>query len=263
MGISVVRLTKEQLLALVEDRLDGSGPCRIRDELPFTALAATSVVPNARIMMMELNGGGTQLTAKGNLNRRFVATLMARLKWPGYDVAEARSVRKAINEHDFVPAMYLHAVLRLAGLVRKEKGRLELTRKGRALLPETEAGRLQAALFRTTFAGYNLAYLDGFDIPEVFGPQIAFILYLLGQVCDDWRPSGALMRGVLLPTIELTESPYPRLPEAAFERRVLSYLCWFGLMERRQAAANEDWQQPRLYRKTALYDRTLRFSLPQ
>jgi hypothetical protein len=156
--------------------------------------------------------------------------------------------------------MYLHAVLRLAGLVRGEKGVLRLTGKGRALLPEDEAGRLQAVLFRATFARYNPAYLDGFNMPEVFAPQISLILYLIGQFCTDWRPADALMRSVTVPTKELTEPKYPGLPVSAFETRVLRYLCWFGLMEKRRPAANDDWRQPRHYRKRALYERMLRFA---
>ncbi len=141
-----------------------------------------------------------------------------------------------------------------------KRGILKLTRKGQTLLPEDQAGRLQAALFRTTFAKYNPAYLDRFDMLEVFAPQISLILYLIGQFCTDWREAGALMRSVVFPTRELTEPKYPDLPVFAFEARVLEYLCWFGLMEKAKPAANDDWRQPRLYRKTALYERMLRFA---
>jgi hypothetical protein len=83
---------------------------------------------------------------------------------------------------------------------------------------------------------------------------------LIGKFCTDWRAAGALMRSVTLPTKELTEPKYPGLPITAFEARVLRYLCWFGLMEKAQPAANDDWRQPRVYRKTALYERMLPFA---
>jgi hypothetical protein len=259
----IVKLTEQQFHAFVQDRLDGLGPCRVQEDLPFDVLADTTVVPNARLFMMALDGSGAKLTARGNLNRNFVEVLMDRLQWQGCDAAEIRSVCKTANEHDFAPAMYLHTVLRLAGLVRSQKGLLDLTKKGRGLLPKEEAGRLQAQLFRTTFARYNTAYLDRFDMPEVFAPQISLILYLIGQFCTDWRPVEALMRSVAFPTKELTEPKYPDLPAVAFETRVLRYLCWFGLMEEGRTAANDDWRQPSLYRKTALYDRMLRFAEPR
>jgi hypothetical protein len=259
MTAGIVELTQQQFRAFVLDRLDGNGPCRVGEDLAFAALADTSVVPNARLFMAALNGSGARLTEKGNLNRKFVEMLLDRLRWQGSHAAEIRAVCKVVNEHDFAPAMYLHAIFRLAGLVRREKGLLKLTKKGLSLLPQERAGRLQALLFRATFAQYNLAYLDGFGMPEAFAPQISLILYLIGQFCTDWREAGALMRSVTLPTKELTEPRYPDLPITAFEARVLEYLCWFGLMEKARPAANDDWRQPRLYRKTTLYDRMLRF----
>jgi hypothetical protein len=260
MSVGIVTLTKQQFFAFVEDRLDGRGPCRVQEDLGFAVLAATTVLPNARLVMTALDGGGTKLTAGGCLSRKFVEMLLERLDWPGHNAAEVRSVSKSINERDFAPAMYLHAVLKLAGLVRSEKGLLKLTKKGRTLLPEEEAGRLQAALFRTTFAKYNPAYLDRFDMPEVFAPQISLILYLIGQFCTDWREPGALMRSVTFPVKELSEPKYPKLLALTFETRVLQYLCWFGLMEETRPGANDEWRQPHLYRKTALYEQMLQFA---
>jgi hypothetical protein len=228
--------------------------------LAFAALAGTTVLPNARLFMMALDDIDTKLTARGNLNRKFVATLLDRLQWPGHDENEIRAVCNTVSERDFVPAMYLHAVFRLAGLVRSEKGLLKLTNKGRTLMSEEKSGRLQAVLIRTTFARYNPAYLDRFDMPDVFTPQISLILYLIGKFCTDWREAGALMRSVTFPTKELTEPQYPDLPVTAFATRVLRYLCWFGLMEKARTAANDDWRQPRLYRKTELYDQMLWFA---
>jgi len=259
MTAGIVTLTEPQFYAFVEDRLDGGGPCRVQEDLAFAALAGTCVLPNARLFLMALDDRGAELTAGGNLNRKFVEVLLDRLQWQGSDAAEIRAVCKKVNEQDFVPAMYLHAVSRLAGLVRSERGRLKLTKKGRELLPDEEAGRLQAVLFRTTFARYNPSYLDGFDMPEIFAPQISLILYLIEKFCTDWREVGALMRSVTFPTKELAAPKHPDLAVAAFEQRVLRYLWWFGLMEKARPAANDDWRQPRLYRKTALYDRMLQF----
>ncbi len=261
MNRGTVALTREQFYALVDDRLDGTGPCTVGEDVPLAALTATSVVPNARILMAELAESGARLTARGNLNRKLVETLVERFRWQGYETADMRAVCKTINEHDFTPANYVHVVLKLAGLARKKKGVLELTRKGRALLAEDAAGRLQAALFHTTFTRFNLAYLDHLVMPEVFAPQISLILYLIGQFCAEWWPADALMRNVTVPIAELTDPEYPGHPRAAFTARILRYLCWFGLMEEGRPAANDDWRSPRLYRKTPLYDRTLSFAL--
>jgi hypothetical protein len=261
MTAGMVELNREQLHAFIHDRLDGAGPCRVQENAPLAALALTSVVPNARLFLAALEGGEAKLTQKGYLNRKFVSLLMDRLHWQDCDPADIRAICKVVNEMDFIPAMYLHAVCKLAGLARHHRGFLKLTHEGRSLLPEEQAGRLQALLFRTTFAKYNPAYLDGFNMPDVFTPQISLILYLIGQFCTDWREPGPLMRSVTLPAKEITEPQYPNLPELTFETRVLRYLAWFGLLEKARPAANDDWRQPRLYRKTELFDRMLRFEV--
>jgi hypothetical protein len=262
----IVALSGLQARALLEDKLDGTGPCRVSDCLPWPDLAATGVVPGARILMSELAGAGAKLTPRGNLNRKLVELLMNRSQWSGFRLAELRSVCKVFNEQDFAPAMYLHGVLRLMGLARHHRGLLKLTRKGRDMLADEAAGRLQADLFRTTFTRYNLAYLDRWSEPDIYGRQISLILFLIGQFCTDWQPGDALMRSVTLPTGEASE-PDTRLSHSsrsrsyAFTNRVLNYLCWFGLLEEGRAAANDDWGPLPMYRKTPLYDRALVFAL--
>lgn len=261
MATGIVELTQDQASALVHDDLDGAGPCRLNEELSLSDLAATHVAPNARILIAELDGKGAKLTAKGNLNRKLVESLVDRFQWPDYPAERIWDVSKVINAEDYPPALYLHAVLKLGGLARTEKGFLKLTKKGQALLADASAGKLQAVLLRTTFTRYNPAFLDLYDMREIFSWQISLILYLIGQFNDDWRPADALMRSVTIPCKEEGETRTPDTPWRAFEARVLRYLCWFGLIEQKPAVANDDWRQPTIYRKTALYDRMLSFRI--
>lgn len=94
MTAGIIKLTEQQFYAFVEDRLDGSGPCRVQEDLAFAVLANTSVVPNARLFMMALDDSGAKLTAAENLNRKFVGLLLDRLQWQGCDAVEIRSVCK-------------------------------------------------------------------------------------------------------------------------------------------------------------------------
>ncbi len=261
MSSGIVKLTEQQASALVHDELDDAGPCLLNEALTIGDLTATSVVPNARILMAELDGAGAKLTAKGNLNRKLVESLVDRFQWQGYDAAYVRDMNKVVNEDDYVPVIYLHAVLKLGGLARTEKGLLKLTKKGKVLLADEAAGKLQVALFRTTFTRYNPAFLDRYGMKEIFSWQISLILYLIGQFNDDWRPADALMRSVTIPCEEAGDPRFPDRPYRAFEARVLRYLRWFGLVEEKQAATNDDWRQPKLYRKTALYERMLMFRI--
>lgn len=261
MSTGIVKLTEQQAHALVHDDLDGTGPCQMNEALSLSDLAATSVVLNARILMAELDGKGAKLTAKGNLNRKLVESLVDRFQWQGYPAERIRDMNKVVNEDDYTPALYLHAVLKLGGLARTEKGFFKLTKKGKVLLSEEAAGKLQAALLRTTFTRYNPAFLDRYPIKEIFSWQISLILYLIGEFNDDWRPADALMRSVTIPCEEAGDPRFPDAPWRIFQARVLRYLRWFGLIEEKQAAANDDWRQPKLFRKTALYDRMLTFQV--
>lgn len=262
----VVALSGAQVLALLGDELDGTGPCQVAGTLPWTTLTATNVVPGARFLMQAIEEGGGRLTEKGFLNRKLVEALLDRAPWQSYEPSELRGVCKVFNESDFPPAGYLHVLLRVAGLARRQKGFLRLTRKGRQLLSEEMAGRLHAALFSVTFARYSLGYLDRHEGPDVFAPQIGLILYLIGRFCTDWRPADELMRSVTLPMSPATEIDplkirFSSSSPSAFSNRVLRYLCWFGLLEEAPRARG-DWKTPRSFRKTPLYDRTLVFRLP-
>ena len=255
-----LELSQKQFDALIGDRLDGNGPCEVSRDLPWALLARTATLPGARILMEAAAGGsGLKLTPRDNLTRKAVALVFEGLRWPGVDQDAIRSICKVINEQDFSPAAYLHAVLRISRLLRRERDALKLTTKGRALLAEDQAGALQALLLQSTFNGYNLAYLDGFDIPELFAEQIGLILFLIGETCSDWQTADALMHVASVPIMgpphKMRWLPY------VFAARVLRYLCWFGLLEQIEESSREGPRAPPRFRKTELYDRTLRFTL--
>lgn len=130
MAVDRIALTDEQLYALLTDRLDGTGPCQVQEDVPLAALAGSEVLHNARALMVELANGGATLTAKGSFTRKLVATLMERFRCDARELAMVRSVCKVVNESDFLPAQYLHALFRVAGLGRKRKATLVLTRLG-------------------------------------------------------------------------------------------------------------------------------------
>ena len=60
------------------------------------------------------------------------------------------------------------------------------------------------------------------------------------------------------------ETPEPEFLSrdgAVFHARILRYLEWFGLMEKQSIAANDDWRNPYLFRKTPLFERFISFRL--
>lgn len=94
---ALINLTEQQVSALVHDDLDGAGPCSMDEALSLDDLAATCVVPNARILMAELDGKGAKLTAKGHLNRKLVGSLVDRFQWQGYPAERIRGMNSRMQ----------------------------------------------------------------------------------------------------------------------------------------------------------------------
>lgn len=85
------------------------------------------------------------------------------------------------------------------------------------------------------------------------------VLWSLSASANDWLTPERLTRLCAVPVIGILEASWD-LGSFAFEARILRPLTWFGLLESR-------WQdkaglgEPRLFRKTRLFDRFLRFSV--
>ncbi|MEJ2120024.1 MAG: hypothetical protein P8Z76_04805 [Alphaproteobacteria bacterium] len=203
---------------------------------------------------------GVKLTTAGNFNRKFVERMVRDFRWPGFEPDLVWRYSKVINEPDYVPLNFLHALIDLAGLGRKHKGTLRLSRLGRSLLPLEAAGELNTVLFDVTCSRYNLAYLDRRSIKENFQPQIGLTLFLMSKVAETPRSAEELLAITTLP-IDPPQSDIPFHPEAIFRVRVLRYLEWFGLLERVRMAANDQFGGQHLYRKTPLFDRFLSFDV--
>ena len=259
--VTVVQLTPEQVYLLLEADWLADGPVRLSTALTLDDLSASPVLRNARLLLEYLEAdGGVKLTAAGNFNRRFVARMVEDFHWPGYESEEVWRNNKVLNEADFPPLDFLHAILDLAGLARKYKGTLRPTKKGRSLRRPQAAGELNAVLFETTFQRYNLGYFDYWQYGDEFQWQIAVILYLIRTFPAALRTATEMHKATTLPSEPAANPPLFK-PESEFRWRVLRYLEWFGLIERTARAANDEWSDPEFFAKTPLFDRFLSFAI--
>jgi hypothetical protein len=237
------------------------GPIGLNESLSLSDLSGCLVLNHVRLVMGHMAAKtGVKLTTTGNFNRKFVEQMVRDFRWPGFEPEVVWRFNRVLNEPDYVPVNFLHALIDLAGLGRKHKGTFRLSRLGRSLLPPEAAGELNAVLFDATFNRYNLAYLDRRPIKESFQPQIGLTLFLMSKVAETPRSPEELLAITTLP-IDPPQSDYPFRPEAIFRVRVLRYLEWFGLLEKVRLAANDQVGQQHLYRKTSLFDRFLSFDV--
>lgn len=255
----MIRVSHDQILALLDADWRSPGPISLNRSLTLDELSGSLVLRNGRRVMAQMEAdNGIKLTAAGNFNRKFVEQMVREFDWPGFEEAFMRRYHKVFNEPDFVPLNYLHVLIGVAGLGRRYRGRFRLTRLGRSLLAPEAAGELNAVLFEATFHRYNLAYLDRYPETAALQQQIGLTLFLLGLVANEARSPKDLLAMTTLP-IDTPPLPDWVPPESVYGIRVLRYLEWFGLLERRRKAANDELLEDPDYRKTPLFERFLSF----
>ena len=223
---------------LVADWEAADGPMRFSLDLTLADLATAPFFQNARLFLAALDeAGGTPATATGNLNRVFVRQMFDRLILPGNFRDITLSVSKVLNEPDVWPLHIARIVSECAGLVVRRQKRFQLTRAGRELLPDAQAGLLYRKLFLAYFRKFDLRY--EFHLRDVPGIQqtLAVILWRLDNIARDWTPVRGLAAQVLLPGVlhqlhTAMVSEYDR-EEWILGGYVLLPLLDLGLVERR------------------------------
>ncbi|MHB9150625.1 MAG: hypothetical protein ACYC33_11245 [Thermoleophilia bacterium] len=152
---------------------------------------------------------------------------------------------------------------------RTRRGRFLVTKKGVKLAADERAGALQAHLVRTFFGTFNLSYLDRFRDDSTFQTAVAYSLWMIRRVGDEWMTPERLreLAQLGLRFMEETDEQGRKDRQWIFEHRLLRPLENFGLLETRpdQTTAGKDPHRydPYEVRKTALYDRFIAFELPR
>jgi len=233
---------------------------RLEPNLTPADLSGSAVARNAVILLRRaIETGGLNLTQTGNLSRSVVAEMIEIVEWPGFDKAEAFRLHKVINEPDFLPLHFVRVLVKAAKLLRTRRGKLVATRLGKDIVSKEQHGALQAVLFHLAFWHLNLSYFDGIQIESWPQSFIGVVLWSLSASANDWLDRERLTRICTVPIAGLLEADWD-LGSYAMEARILRPLVWFGLLESRWAG-KAGLGEPRLYRKTPLFDRFLKFNV--
>jgi hypothetical protein len=213
------------------------GPMRFSASLTLSELADAAFLHNTRVLMAGLAAEqGTPATATGNLTRAFVGRLFDRLTLSAPSRESIRTVCKVVNELDVWPLHLARVVAECAGLLTRRNKRFQLTRAGRELLPDEQAGALYRRLFLAYFRRFNLQYdFHLRDVPLI-QQSFAAILWRLDTVACDWTPVRGLARYILLRAVfeqlhAAMKSPYDK-EEWILSGYVLDPLFDLGLIER-------------------------------
>lgn len=250
------------------DIRDPAGSLRLREDLTPADLTASVYLANARRFLSLMGESGIPATAKGNLGRAFVLAMNEGMRFTDYD-GEWRPYIKVHKEDDVWPLHILRVVLTVGGVVRKYRGRFLLTKKGGKLAADEQAGALQAHLVRTFFGAFNLSYLDRFRDDSTFQTAVAYSLWMMRRIGDEWMTPERLreLAQLGLRFMEETDEQGRKDRQWVFEHRLLRPLENFGLLETRPgnplSGGGGLYCKPYEVRKTALYDRFIAFELPR
>lgn len=245
---------------LHQEPLPGNEAIRLEPGLSETDLAGSAVLRTARILLERAGDqGGMKLTATGNLARSVVAEMIQVIEWPDFDKAAMFELNKVINEPDFFPLHFVRSLLQATKLLRKNRDRLMATRLGKQMVANERQGALQALLFQITFWHLNLGYFGRDQFGSWPQNDIGIVLWSLSASANDWMHPDKLTRLCTVPVIGVLEASWDR-GSFAMESRILRPLTWFGLLERRWEGKS-GLGEPRLYRKTPMFDRFLKFNV--
>jgi hypothetical protein len=243
---------------LRQEPLPGNEAIRLEPNLSESDLAGSAVARTARALLQRaVDAGGLKLTATGNLSRAVVAEMIEIVEWPDLNKTELFQFHKVINEPDFLPVHFIRVLLEGTKLLRVNRDKLVPTCQGKKMLAPERHGALHALLFHIALWHLNLGYFDRNPIDAWPQSDVGIVLWSLSATANDWLDREKLTRMCTVPTVGVIASAWD-LGSFAMEARVLRPLMWFGLLECKPEGAT-GFRGTRLYRKTPLFDRFIRF----
>ena len=238
------------------------GPIRLATDLTVDELRQSAVASSTMLLLRSaIAAPGLKLTATGNLARTVVAEMADRFAWPGFDKAEAFRFNKVVNENDFLPLRFIRQIAEAAGLLRKSKGHLRCSPRGRAVLNEPNLTSLQALLFHLTMWHLDLSDFGLGRHGRWPQEDVGIVLWSLSVSATEWQSPERLTRMCTIPINSVLEPGWDSA-SMAMEAIILRTLHWFGLLDyRRELIEGQRFGERRFYRKTALFDRFLLFDV--
>jgi len=235
---------------------------RIANDLSANEIAGSPVARNTLILLRQaIERGGLPLTATGNLSRAAVAEMCELIEWPDYNQADAFRFNKVINEPDFLPLHVVRILAQAATLVRAQRGKLVATPLGKPMPSDERQGSLPAILFHIAFWRMDLGYFGRGLLGSWPQADIGIVLWSLSVSAGDWQTSEKLTRLCTIPEPATLTGTWDR-SAYAMEARILRPLLWFGLLEHRsENIPDSRFAVRHYYRKSALFDRLLKFAV--
>ena len=239
-------------------------PLKLSNDLSCEQVANAVFFQQIRTCLIAVrDSGGIKATAKGNLPRSFVNT-MVDVFLNEEEKADTLSVNKVLNEEDLFPLHEARLVSQVAGLIGLTKGRFKLRKKTLLLLEPDASGQLYKKLFFAFFRKYHVGYRfnRGIDL-DWLQFETGYMLMPLQQHANKWIDPSSHTDKWLHPMVlerlqdELSDISY--MTEAdAIERYFIKPFEKWGLLEV-QRVKEGYFDKINRIRKTPLFDALIRF----
>lgn len=180
--------------------------------------------------------GEIKLTSKGFLPTKIVADIYAKGFILDKDIESG--ISKLYKETDSNIITLTRIISELAGLLRKSKGKLTLTKKAKGLLNEKKEYELFKEIFLTFIEKFNWSYFDLFEDERVGQLGFGYTLILLEKYGETYREDRfytdkylkafPFLREQFVPTLRTVEEQINHCYSLRTFERFLSY---FNIIE--------------------------------
>lgn len=238
-------------------------PMQIIDEIDEGILLKVPIVEIALCLMKTIDeSSGIKLTANGNLPLKVVKQLYDLRNFPSELIDSGQF--KITSEADLFHIHAVRLVMEIAGLTRKQKGKLLVTKYGKKHLLAENMTPLFIELFQAYTMGYNWAFNDGYE-NNIGQPGFAFSLDMVNKFGDELLPVDfyALSYSKAFPMLadEVEEIMYMSKEEIiidTYQNRTFYYFMrLFGLIETVDKGVGIEKQ--RFVKKSEMFNWLLRF----
>ena len=154
-------------------------PIQLNFELSGDSLTKSPLMMIVLDFLDVLENDGVKLTPKGNLPRKVIEELYNKKYLP--DQYIDKGITKLRTEENWIALHSVKLVLTLAGITKKYKGKLQITKKYFSALKEKQHSIIFKALFQTFTTQFNWAYNDRFEHEQTGQLGFLFMLYLINK----------------------------------------------------------------------------------
>ena len=243
-------------------------PFESPDLITFSEQLSKNPISKAAFLLSLLVEGigdeGLKLTATGNLGRKFCQDVGARF-FERYPDKRFAGNLKITSETKIEPLHSIRLSAQTAGLVRKYKGKILLTKKCKKALVNKGIKELYPMLFKGYCQKFNWAYRDGYEELHIIQQSFSFLLFLLHKYGNTWRPasfySDIFLNAFPMALGEISPVSYME-PEESLQncfilRSLDRFADFFGIAELERTSTDPIKEQYRI-RTSALFDEMIR-----